>query len=247
MATVVSRFCTAAMAMAATTAVLLVCVLPPALEARRPHRSRSSRPRRREAFVYAADNRTRSSAETPLFRFALFGDTHFWQPTDRRAAFIKTADGRPTRDGLLVGDSPAVLQVLLGQLRAFARGGGDFGVHTGDSLCGGSSFDLPKPEYEQALRRVADLEQRELGAWPVHHLPGNHDVEQGGTGLRQWRELLGNRTAYHGRVSPSGHRVSPSGRCGCVRPMALPTYLPTCLPACLPTYLTYLTYLPNLR
>jgi hypothetical protein len=114
--TVVSRFCSAATAMAATTAVLMICVLPPALEARRPYVKRSGRPRRREAFVYAADNRTRPAAEAPLFRFALVGDTHYWMPTDRRAAFLRVADGRASRDGLLVGDSPAVLQVVLGQL-----------------------------------------------------------------------------------------------------------------------------------
>jgi len=113
--TVVSRFCTAATAMAATTAVLMICVLPPALEARRPYVKRSGRPRRREAFVYAADNRTRPAAES-LFRFALVGDTHYWMPTDRRAAFLRMADSRAARDGLLVGDSPAVLQVVLGQL-----------------------------------------------------------------------------------------------------------------------------------
>ena len=149
MTTVVSRLCTAATAMAATTAVLMICVLPPALEARRPYVKRSGRPRRREAFVYAADNRTRpaAAAAEPLFRFALVGDTHYWMPTDRRAAFLRRADSRPTRDGLLVGDSPAVLQVVLGQLSEFARGGGQFAVHTGDSVCAGSSFELSRTEH----------------------------------------------------------------------------------------------------
>ena len=135
--------------MAATTAVLMICVLPPALEARRPYVKRSGRPRRREAFVYAADNRTRpaAAAAEPLFRFALVGDTHYWMPTDRRAAFLRMADSRPTRDGLLVGDSPAVLQVVLGQLSEFARGGGQFAVHTGDSVCAGSSFELSRTEH----------------------------------------------------------------------------------------------------
>ena len=225
--TVVSRFCTAATAMAATTAVLMICVLPPALEARRPYVKRSGRPRRREAFVYAADNRTRPAAEAPLFRFALVGDTHYWMPTDRRAAFLRMADSRATRDGLLVGDSPAVLQVVLGQLSAFARGGGQFAVHTGDSVCAGSSFEMPRTEYEHALRRVAELERAALGDWPVHHIPGNHDVDNNGRvttltavtpnlqgvmayvggGLGAWRNTLGNRTATPGRVSPSGHSV----------------------------------------
>lgn len=148
-ATVVSRLCTAATAMAATTAVLMICVLPPALEARRPYVKRSGRPRRRETFVYAADNRTRpaAAAAEPLFRFALVGDTHYWMPTDRRAAFLRMADSRPTRDGLLVGDSPAVLQVVLGQLSEFARGGGQFAVHTGDSVCAGSSFEISRTEH----------------------------------------------------------------------------------------------------
>ena len=156
--TVVSRLCTAATAMAATTAVLMICVLPPALEARRPYVKRSGRPRRREAFVYAADNRTRpaAAAAEPLFRFALVGDTHYWMPTDRRAAFLRMADSRPTRDGLLVGDSPAVLQVVLGQLSEFARGGGQFAVHTGDSVCAGSSFELSRTEHGPTLIRSPD-------------------------------------------------------------------------------------------
>jgi len=126
--TVVSRLCTAATAMAATTAVLMICVLPPALEARRPYVKRSGRPRRREAFVYAADNRTRpaAAAAEPLFRFAL------------------------------VGDSPAVLQVVLGQLSEFARGGGQFAVHTGDSVCAGSSFELSRTEHGPTLIRRPD-------------------------------------------------------------------------------------------
>lgn len=102
--------------------------------------------------VRAATNHTAHAAEQPLFRFALFGDTHYWMPTSRRAAFIEKSESATSRDGLLVGDSPQVLQAVLAQLRSFAGGGGSFAVHAGDSLCGGSSFGQPRAECAALAR-----------------------------------------------------------------------------------------------
>ena len=76
-----------------------------------------------------------------------------------------------------------------------------------------------------ALDRNPNQERAALGAWPVHHIPGNHDVDNNGRvttlpgvtphagklsgvtayvggGLTSWRDTLGNRTGTPGRVSP---------------------------------------------
>ena len=46
-----------------------------------------------------------------------------------------------------------------------------------------------------ALRHVLAAQRAALGAWPVHHLPGNHDLDPSLGGLAAWREVMGNASA----------------------------------------------------
>lgn len=80
-------------------------------------------------------------------------------------------------------------------------------MHNGDSLCGGSSFAQPRSEYESNLRDVLAMQRTVLGGWPVHHLPGNHDVDPLGVdGLRAWEGVLGNSTpAWAGGPEPGAN------------------------------------------
>jgi 3',5'-cyclic AMP phosphodiesterase CpdA len=197
--------------MAATTLCCMVLVLPTVLEARKPSR-RTARIRRerREVLIYA-DNRTANEA---LFRFAVVGDNHYWQSTSRRAAFMATSDARDLRDGLLVGDSPQVLQTMVGQLKTFASSGGSFAVHIGDTQCGGSSFSQTRAEYEQALKRVAAIERAELGRWPVLHIPGNHDLDPFGGGLQACASGSAART-HETRADPCYVRLTRPGAVCC--------------------------------
>ena len=50
------------------------------------------------------------------------------------------------------------------------------------------------------------MQRRWLGGWPVHYIPGNHDVAPGGGGLRLWREVLGNSTPVW--AAPRLHSVN---------------------------------------
>jgi len=96
-----------------------------------------------------------------------------------------------------------VLQTALVHLSSFAAKGGSFAVHNGDSLCGGSSFQQTRSEYESNLQDVLAMQRTILGGWPVHHLPGNHDVDPLGGGLRAWGGVLGNSTpAWAGAPEP---------------------------------------------
>ena len=53
--------------------------------------------------------------------------------------------------------------------------GFDFVVHGGDSLCGGSSFDLPTDTYLRSVAEAADaFDQIEA---PFYSIPGNHDCD----------------------------------------------------------------------
>jgi 3',5'-cyclic AMP phosphodiesterase CpdA len=51
----------------------------------------------------------------------------------------------------------------------------DFVVHGGDLLCGGGSFDLPRPTYLRAIDEVATA-VKAIEA-PFYWIPGNHDCD----------------------------------------------------------------------
>jgi 3',5'-cyclic AMP phosphodiesterase CpdA len=96
------------------------------------------------------------------------------------------------RDGLIIDEVDSILPVLMQQLSAFAASGADFAVHTGDTVCGGSTFGLTPAEFTQSLHHYRALEVSALGSWPVLHIPGNHDLDpnpqRGGT--RAWRQAM---------------------------------------------------------
>ncbi len=176
-----------------------------------PGTSSSSSP---SSNVAAASLRNHTAARPDeLFRFALVTDTHWWRhEAAGRRAFSVASDASPTRDGLLVGRSVEVYGEVLRELRAFASLGGAFAVHAGDSVCGGASFRSPVAEYEAQLREAAAAE-RAAGfgaAWPIHHVPGNHDLHPQGGGLALWRRTFGNASGSaaggSGAYRSFGHR-----------------------------------------
>ena len=106
--------------------------------------------------------------------------------------FSKRTAAQEVRDGLLVLASDEVLGSLLTALDAFHRRGGAFGVHVGDVACGGKTFQQPRGEFEEALRRYTQLLRAKLAGWPVYHLPGNHDVTPGPAGgMSDWHHIVG--------------------------------------------------------
>lgn len=131
----------------------------------------------------------------PLLRFAIFGDTHFWSASPARTGWQKRVAAQAVRDGLIVDEVDSILPKLLQQLSTFAASGADFAVHTGDAVCGGSTFGLTPAEFTQSLVHYRALEVSALGSWPVLHIPGNHDLDpnpdwprRGGTG--SWRGAM---------------------------------------------------------
>lgn len=146
-----------------------------------------------------------SSNASDLFRFAFVSDTHFWPRSVERHAFTSRSDAQPIRDGLLVAHSPETFEALLGDLRSFAASGGAFAVHAGDIACGGASFKASGAEFEAQLRSAARAERSALPVgWPVHHMPGNHDLHPVVGGLDVWwrvfgdgRELDGDGARYY--------------------------------------------------
>ena len=120
-----------------------------------------------------------------LFRFALVTDSHYWPPSPERRAFTTKSDSQPIRDGLLVAHSPETFATLLTDLNKFAASGGAFAVHAGDIACGGNSFHASGAEFESQLHAALRLERNALPpGWPVHHMPGNHDLHPIVGGLR---------------------------------------------------------------
>jgi len=154
-----------------------------------------------------------------MLRFAVVSDTHFWQSTTARSSFISASDARAVRDGLLVSESDSVLPLLLSQLAAFARSGGDFAIHAGDAVCGGASFKQPAAEFVRSLASYRQTERRYLGDWPVFHIPGNHDMHPVEGGTAAWRAAFcspnatgsGPCKAQDGRVPPSYRALHAHG------------------------------------
>eukprot|EP00966_Prymnesium_polylepis_P239913 5547776-Prymnesium_polylepis.1 len=129
-------------------------------------------------------------------RIAVITDTHYWPPSEHMRGWTAASDAAGERDGLLVGDSSAVVRQLLVELQAFAADGGAFALHLGDAGCGGGSFTQPEGEFRQSLSSLRDAERLELGRWPVFHVPGNHDLTPAGEpgargGLGAWNEQIG--------------------------------------------------------
>ena len=183
----------------------------PQPQRRRPRRSlrmlrmRRQRARQRRTLLLGAPRGDPRSA--PLARFAVFSDTHFWPPTETRLSWEKKQLSAPARDGLLVVGSEAVLPLLLSQLAAFKESGGRFAIHAGDVVCGGSGFRSPRGEFREALLSYREQLRAVLGEWPVHHLPGNHDISPTsvGNGLNAWRRILANRS------TPMNYRAVDAG------------------------------------
>ena len=123
-------------------------------------------------------------------RFFLATDTHFWPPSRSRSKWMAVSDDASERDGLLIARSTSVLLRLLDDLAAFARAGGDGAIHLGDTVCGGGGFNLSADETESSLRWMRAMETRAAGNWPIHHVPGNHDLSPAGGGLRAWESTM---------------------------------------------------------
>ena len=153
----------------------------------RIHRLRHNHNRHRQLFANAAPNNS-----SDLFRFALVTDSHYWPPSPERRAFTTKSDSQPIRDGLLVAHSPETFATLLTDLNKFAASGGAFAVHAGDIACGGNSFHASGAEFESQLHAALRLERNALPpGWPVHHMPGNHDLHPIVGGLRTWVGIFG--------------------------------------------------------
>ena len=123
-------------------------------------------------------------------RFLLATDTHFWPPSHSRSKWMAVSDAASERDGLLIARSTSVLLRLLDDLAAFARGGGDGAIHLGDAVCGGGGFNQSADVYTSSLRWLRAMETRAAGNWPIHHVPGNHDLSPAGGGLRAWESTM---------------------------------------------------------
>ena len=152
-------------------------------------RSRSLRHQRSQRRLAPASQGLNASES---FRFALITDSHVWPRSHERRAFIADSDGREIRDGLLVAHSQEVYGDLLSDMKSFAKHGGAFAIHAGDAVCGGASFHASGPEFEGQLRAVAAAEHKALPSWPIHHVPGNHDLHPTEGGLAAWAATLGN-------------------------------------------------------
>ena len=72
----------------------------------------------------------------------------------------------------MLTQSAAVLAAMAPAINALEP---DFVVHGGDQLCGGGSFDLPRPTYLRSLEEAAAA-CRALKA-PTYYIPGNHDCD----------------------------------------------------------------------
>lgn len=69
----------------------------------------------------------------------------------------------------------------------------------GDVVCGGSGFATPRAEFQKSLDSYRNQLRSAVGMWPVHHLPGNHDIAPTsvGDGITAWRMVLGNQSHKH--------------------------------------------------
>lgn len=94
-------------------------------------------------------------------RFALLTDSHYHPSAPR--------DFAPPK---MLTRAREVLEATVPAVNALAP---DFVVHGGDLLCGGSSFDLPRADYDRSLAEVAAAYAG--FAAPVHVVPGNHDCD----------------------------------------------------------------------
>ena len=155
--------------------------------------TRQLRGRRKSWWPRMLFNSGSSSAE--LFRFALVTDSHLWPPSEQQRAFSTRSDAQPIRDGLLVAHSAEIFNTMLADIGKFAARGGAFAVHAGDPACGGASFHASGAEFESQLRAAATAERAILpSGWPVHHMPGNHDLHPETGGVESWASILGNST-----------------------------------------------------
>jgi len=117
-------------------------------------------------------------------------DTHYWPVSTARSSWVAASDAALERDGLLVSHSDRVLSRLLSDIAAFSESGGDAAIHLGDAVCGGGGFDQPADAYAASLRSLRSLEDLSMPAqWPIHHVPGNHDLSPAG-GLTTWLGAL---------------------------------------------------------
>ena len=200
----------------------LVCTLPFLAAVGTPNDDRPLRGRRanwRPRKLLEPSNGSGSGEE--LFRFALVTDSHLWPASSQQRAFSARSDAQPIRDGLIVAHSSEVFTALLADLSKFAEGGGTFALHVGDVGCGGASFRASGAEFESQLRAVAAAERAALPrGWPIHHVPGNHDLHPEVGGLASWAAVMGNSSgggiggfardgagAYYRAIRLSGWRL----------------------------------------
>jgi 3',5'-cyclic AMP phosphodiesterase CpdA len=149
---------------------------------------------------------------------ALITDTHYWPASSSQERFSRFSGAQPERDGLLVHRTGTIVPKLMTDLAAFAARGGAAAVHVGDAGCGGGGFDQPPAEHAASLRLFRELEVTALpSSWPVHHIPGNHDVSPGAGGLAAWHEHLGDdvgarRSSSLVSVGAAGAAAEPASR-----------------------------------
>ena len=146
-----------------------------------------------------------ASAPPPDLLLAMLTDTHFWLPSESRRQWAARSDAAPERDGLLVADSDVAAPALLGQIGRWAAEAPNTSavhvVHGGDAVCGGGSFGISAAEYEASLRLLAEQERAALPPGvPVHHVPGNHDLDPHAGGLGRWRDAF---------LGPNATKASP--------------------------------------
>ena len=145
----------------------------------------------------------------PLARVAIVTDTHFWPKSAARLRFSSLSDAQSSRDGLLVNATERLQPRLWASLRKFSASG-DFGVHLGDLVCGGRDFGTSPSNHRASLRAYHHARVAALGEWPMHHIPGNHDLDpEAIDGIATWAAELGTHTTGHGWRSV---RLAPGWR-----------------------------------
>ena len=109
---------------------------------------------------------------------ALFSDTHFWP--DGGDFYGGDGNYQP------LSHTPAILAALRSEIAAASP---DLALHLGDLVCGGGTYAMPLPAYEQATDQVLDA-LRTLPC-PTYALPGNHDCPPSGGPYTHVERALG--------------------------------------------------------
>jgi len=103
-----------------------------------------------------------------ILRIGLCTDTHYW-PRELPRDFGQDGSAQ------LLEASGLLQDILIDELQGAAL---DLVIHLGDQTCGGGTFNLPPPHFQNSVehcyRKFHELRSQ------VYALPGNHDCPSGG-------------------------------------------------------------------